>query len=163
MRWVKYVTNHEWSSTSARARFSRCLPCTGGALRSSDSFKTLLFIPEVTVDLRYGLLLKIWWFEKGGKRSINPSSVFVWPNAFGEEEAFKVTKAAEILGTKDLLLSWENGAENELRTVFENHTKSLIFDTFSSTIWTLIPPKSKRSKIEKYLFWGELGFNYENL
>ena len=80
--------------------------------------------------------MMIW---KRGKRSINPSSVFVWPNAFGEEEAFKVTKAAEILGTKDLLLSWENGAENELRTVFEKSYKKVSFYQ-QATIASLIKP-----------------------
>ena len=93
------ITN---GAVQARARFSRCLPCTGGALRSSDSFKTLLFIPEVTVDLR--CCSKYDDLKKGEK--IYKSFIsFCLTKCIGEEEAFKVTKAAEILGTKDLLLS----------------------------------------------------------
>ena len=44
--------------------------------------------------LRYGLL-KIWWFEKRGSRSVNLFHHFLFDqmHIVGNEEAFKVTKA----------------------------------------------------------------------
>ena len=52
---------------------------------------------------------------------------------------------AEILGTKDLLLSLENGAENELCTVFENYAKKSHFFNIASeasNIYSNLAPKT---------------------
>ena len=58
-------------------------------------------------------------------------------------------------------------------TVFENHRKSLIqhcerseqrfFRTWTSTLWTLIPPKSNISWFFNFLILGELGFKWDFL